>query len=863
MLKDKLEIARHHIKHSFEHHIKPKTRKTLHFIKKNPKQIFIIISALFFVFCGFIALWISTFQMPDLQSFDTRIVTQSTKIYDRTGKILLYDIHEGKKRTVVPFGDISKDIKNATIAIEDVEFYQHGGIKISSFIRAVFANIFSGSFSQGGSTITQQVVKNSLLTTEKSISRKLKEWVLSIEIEKVMTKDEILSVYLNGNPYGGTIYGVEQASETFFGKKALDVTLGEAAYLAAIPKAPTYYSPYGQNKVQLDTRQKLILSKMLENKFITQEEYDKAIKEVIAFLPQEKYGIKAPHFVEFIKQYLVDKYGEDAVQQKGFKIITTLDYDLQVKAEEITKRKALENKIEFDAENASVVAIDPKTGQILAMVGSRDYFDKEIDGNFNVAIARNRQPGSTFKPFVYATAFLKGYTPDTVVFDLPTEFQTTCTPEGLPIDPTAVISSSTACYMPEDYDNQYVGPISLRNALAQSRNIPAIKTLYLAGIKDSIETATSMGVKGLKDSNQYGLTLVVGGAEVSLLDMTSAYGVFANDGIRNPYTGILSVEDLQGNVLETFTQNPQTVLNPNIAETISDVLSDVIAKIPAYGINSPLFFHGKQVASKTGTTDNYKDVWTIGYTPEIVVGAWAGNNSGKPMVKKVAGTILAPLWHEVMAAALASTTGETFIKPTEIDQTIKPVLRGIWQGNETYFIDKISGKLATDMTPEETKVEVAIPNIHSILYWVDKNDPLGPAPINPENDSQFLAWEFSVQNWLLTHPQASTSKPTTYDDIHIEANKPKVTILAPLQNLEYDKDYRLGVVFSTMARFPITRANFYLNNELIGTSETYPYILNFVPSGTNSFIVGINELKVVVYDSVYNKGEATIPIKIK
>ena len=292
------------------------------------------------------------------------------------------------------------------------------------------------------------------------------------------------------------------------------------------------------------------------------------------------------------------------------------------------------------------------------------------------------------------------------------------------MDPTAVISSSTACYMPENYDNQYLGPISFRNALAQSRNIPAIKVLYLAGIKDSIETAKSMGIRSLSDDpNQYGLTLVLGGGEVSLLDMVSSYGVFANDGIKNYYTGILSVEDLQGNILESYTQNSQIVLAPNIAEMISDILSDNIAKIPAYGANSPLYFPGKQVASKTGTTNDYKDAWSIGYTPEIVVGAWVGNNDNTPMVKKVAGMIVAPLWHEVMAKALASTTGETFVKPIEIDVTIKPILRGLWQGNETYFIDKISRKLATPLTPEETKVEISVPNIHScLLYTSDAAD---------------------------------------------------------------------------------------------------------------------------------------------
>jgi 1A family penicillin-binding protein len=858
MLKHKIKEFGHH----FNKKIHPHTKKGLGFIKANKKEIIIGLVAFFFIFSGVIALWISTFQMPDLESFDTRKITQSTKIYDRTGKILLYDIHENTKRIVVPFDSISIYIKNATVAIEDNTFYEHGGIKLSSFFRAVIANLFSGSFSQGGSTITQQVIKNSLLTTEKKISRKLKEWFLSIQLEKTMTKDEILAIYLNGNPYGGTVYGVEEACETFFGKKATDVTLAEAAYIAAIPKAPTYYSPYGQNKKKLDDRQKLVLAKMLEYKFISKEEYDSAIKEQVNFLPQQKYGIEAPHFVEFIKQYLVDKYGEDAIKEKGFKVITTLNYDLQQKAEEIVKRRALENTEKFNATNAAVVVIDPKTGQILSMVGSRDYFDKTIDGNYNVTIAY-RQPGSTFKPFVYATAFNKGYTPDTVIFDTPTEFQTTCTPDGKPINPNAVISSSTACYMPEDYDGEYLGPISLRNALAQSRNVPAVKMLYLVGIKNAIETAKSMGVKNLTNPEQYGLTLVIGGGEVSLLDMTSAYGVFANDGIRNPYTGILSIEDLNGNVLESYTQKSQEVLSPNTAENISDVLSDVAAKIPAYGANSPLFFSDKKVASKTGTTNNYKDVWTIGYTPEIVVGAWAGNNDNTPMVKKVAGTILAPLWHEVMEAALASTTGEIFKTPQKVNPDIKPILRGFWQGNETYFIDSISGKLATDMTPEQTKKEVSVQNIHSILYYVDKNDPLGPVPENPYSDSQFNSWEYSVQKWLEKNPQIQTIKPTSYDDIHTLASKPEITILSPLNNFEYSKDSRINIIFSTKSKYSILKADFYLNDELIGTSLTQPFVFNFIPSSLDNFEIGLNKIKITVYDGIYNKSSIETTIKIK
>ena len=843
---------------SIKHH----TKKTKNIIHSKKKQIFFSLLAVFFVFCGVIAIWLSTIQIPDLNSFETRKVSQSTKIFDRTGKILLYDVHQDVKRTEIPFENISMNLKNATVAIEDAEFYQHGGIKITSIIRAFFANIFSGKISQGGSTITQQVVKNSILTQDKTITRKLKEWVISIELEKVMTKDQILSLYLNEAPYGGNIYGIQEASQTYFGKDAADVTLAESAYLAAIPNAPTYYSPYGQNKDKLDTRQKLVLSKMLENGFITQDKYNSALKEIVTFLPQEKYGIRAPHFVEFIKQYLVQKYGENAMQENGYKVITTLDYNLQSKAEDIIKNYATNNLVNFNASNTAMVAIDPKTGQILSMVGSKDYFDKTIDGNFNVALAY-RQPGSTFKPFVYATAFEKGYTPDTVLFDVPTEFQTTCTSQGEQINPRANVSSSTDCYMPQDFDGLYRGPISLRNSLALSLNIPSIQLLYLAGIKDSLNTAKDMGITSLSDDpNQYGLTLVLGGGEVSLLDMTSAYGVFANDGIKNPYTGILSVQDNNGNYLEQYSQNSKQVLQPNIAELLSDVLSDNVAKQPEYGINSVFTFPNRQVAAKTGTTNDSKDAWTIGYTPDIVIGTWAGNNNNKPMHKNVAGLIVAPLWRQLMDVALASTTPTNFIKPQPTDPNLKPALRGIWQGNDTFFIDTISGKLATEQTPTETKKEIAIPNVHSILFWVDKNNPNGPIPQNPMDDPQFNSWEYSVQEWLKTNPIIQTIKPTAYDDIHTEANKPKINIILPKNNQNFGRDDRILISFTYASKYPIMKAEYYLNSELVNTSDQSPFLGSLIPSSSNSLNDTSNTIRVVVYDSVYNKTEMTIPVNI-
>jgi len=512
-------------------------------LKKVIKKDLLILLVAIGIFCaGVILLWISTFRVPDLNNFNERIVAQSTKIYDRTGEILLYDVHEDIRRTIVPYEEISRHIKNATVAIEDAEFYEHIGIKPTAILRAVLVqfNIFGGDYykGQGGSTITQQVVKNSILTKEKKIARKLKEWVLALKMEKVLSKKEILTLYLNEAPYGGNIYGIEEASRSFFGKESQELTLAEASYLAGIPQAPTFYSPYGNNVDKLNERKDLVLQRMLENNFINKEEYEKARKEVVEFREKTEKGIRAPHFVMYVKEYLENKYGAKVLTEGGLEVVTTLDYELQEKAEVIAKEYALTNTEKFNAENTAIVAIDNNTGQILIMVGSRDYFDEEIDGNFNVATA-HRQPGSAFKPIVYATAFNKGYTPDTVVFDLKTEFSTYCNPDGTPI----LLQYKDKCYSPVNYDGKYNGPMTLRNALAQSVNIPAVKTLYLAGLQDSLKTAKDMGINSLTNINQYGLTLVLGGGEVSLLDITSVYSVFANEGIRNSHTPIIKIED--------------------------------------------------------------------------------------------------------------------------------------------------------------------------------------------------------------------------------------------------------------------------------------------------------------------------------
>lgn len=687
-------------------------------------------------------LWISTLGIPDLNAFDERRILQSTKIYDRTGEILLYDLHQDVRRTIVPYEDISRHIKNATVAIEDDTFFEHWGVRPLAIVRAAIANMRGGDLfgGQGGSTITQQVIKNSILEREKTLTRKIKEAILSIRLEQVLTKEEILGHYLNESPYGGTIYGVEEASLAFFGKPASEITLAEAAYLAALPQAPTYYSPSGNNREALERRKDLVLERMRVNEFITEEEHKAALETEVEFRPQVATGIRAPHFVFYIREYLARKYGEESLAERGFRVITTLDWELQEAAEEIVLEHSLHNEATFNAENGALVAIDPRTGQILTMVGSRNYFDEEIDGNFNIALA-DRQPGSAFKPFVYATAFEKGFTPETVVFDLKTQFSTAC--------PSDNFTSEGECYSPSNYDNAFRGPVNLRNALAQSLNIPAVKVLYLAGVDASLKTARDLGISTLAGRDRYGLTLVLGGGEVRLLDMVGAYATFANEGVQHTPQGIIRIEDSRGNTIETFVTEDNRVIDRDITLKISDILSDNVARTPLYGSNSQLHFPNRDVAAKTGTTNDKRDAWVIGYTPNLAVGAWAGNNDNRSM-NELSGLIVTPMWRSFMDVALEKYSNERFAEPSQTASHVKPILRGIWFDSSAAIpavtLDEDVDDEGATSTPG-LDFGNTIASAHSILYYIDKNDPQGPAPTNPARDSQFAHWEYAVSLW--------------------------------------------------------------------------------------------------------------------
>jgi 1A family penicillin-binding protein len=789
---------------------------------------------------GLVLFWVATLEIPDFSAFHDRVVSESTKIYDRTGEILLYDVHGTVRRQIIPFEEISKDIKNATVAIEDSEFYEHRGFKPDAFLRAVFANLLSASFSQGGSTITQQLVKNTILTQEKKIARKVKEIVLALKMEQTLSKEQILTLYLNETPYGGNIYGVEEASRAFFGKSAKDISLAEAAYVAAIPQAPTFFSPYGKNRERLEERKNLVLRRMREIGFIDEAQEAAAKAEVVIFQPLSEQGIKAPHFVIYVRDYLAEKYGEENIKTRGFKVITTLDWELQEKAEEIVARYATENIKNFNAHNAGLVAIDPQTGQILAMVGSRDYFDTEAEGNFNITLA-HRQPGSAFKPFVYAQALSEGFTPETVLFDVPTQFDTACARDA------------SRCYAPSNYDNIFRGPMTIRTALAQSINIPAIKALYLAGVRDSINLARSMGISSLTDPNRYGLTLVLGGGEVSLLELTGAYGVFANEGVRLPPEEILRVEDSNGEVLEEFEARPQTALAANVARQISSILSDNAARQPTFSANSPLYFPGRDVAAKTGTTNDYRDAWIVGYTPNLAVGTWAGNNDNTPMEKKIAGLIVAPMWREFMNAAIATRPVANFTPPEPTSTELPPVYRGFWQGNRSYVVDKVSGKLATEYTPEELREERVVQEVHSLLYWLDRR-----------GDAQFDLWERPVRAWAIAngHLDQTGGIPDEPDDIHRPENQPRFEIDSPHSNQTYQASDRITVAITDyQGKYPLGQVEVFFNDTFLDSAKSAPFQITFRPSDLED-LRSRNTLRVVVYDAVRNQAEETINLKV-
>ena len=587
-----------------------------------------------------------TKDLPRPENFNENIINQSTKIYDRTGEIVLSSIYGEEKRTYLTINKLPEKLQKAVIATEDARFYQHHGIDFQGIARAIKVDLETGEAKQGASTITQQLIRSSLLSNEKSVGRKIKEIILSIELDNKYSKNQILEWYLNQVPFGVNIYGAQEASLSYFDKPVSEISLAQAALLAAVIQAPSYYNPYGSHLDGLLIRKDYALDRMVQENYITKDEAEEAKKEVLTFNKLPK--TLSPHFVNYVKQQLEKEYGESFLETKGLKIYTTLDWDLQQAAEKDVKDGTEKNKT-YGAYNGALIALNPKNGEVLAMVGSADPEGKPFpEGcdpattckfvpDFNVATQGDRQPGSSFKPFVYAEAFRKGFTDTSIVVDEQTDF--------------GVYGGKH--YIPSNYDGRFRGPITLRNALAQSLNIPALKVLRdMAGLEDSITLAKAMGITTLEQpASFYGLPLVLGAGDVKLIDMVSGYSTFADGGYYIPPTAILKIEDAEGNILYQHDPTPKKVLEKSVCDLITDILSDNNARAPIFGYHSNLYFENYKISVKTGTTQDNKDGWTVGFTPNLAVGVWAGNNNRAPM-QKISEAMAGPIWRAFMLQAL-------------------------------------------------------------------------------------------------------------------------------------------------------------------------------------------------------------------
>lgn len=779
--------------------------------------------------------WLSR-DLPNPDQLIDREIAQTTTIYDKSGEHVLYELHGDEKRTLMDLDDIPNHVKQSTIAIEDRNFYRHRGFSVWAIMRTLATNLLRGQRA-GGSTLTQQFVKNAILSPEKKYSRKIKELVLAQRIESRFSKDEILQMYLNEIPYGSNAYGVAAASQKYFNKNIVDINIAEAAILAALPQAPSFYSPYGPNKDILLGRKDYILKIMHEQGYITEQEKNAAQSYDIEFAKPET-NIEAPHFVMYVRSLLAETYGEKTIEQGGLKIYTTIDWDLQKKAESIVKEKINEYGEQHQATNASLVSIDPKTGQILAMVGSYDFFNSDIDGQVNIALS-NRQPGSSLKPLIYASLFELGYTPNTILYDVETNFST----------------NPNQSYIPRNYDNQERGPVDIKTSLASSFNIPAVKAIYLADIERVLDLAENMQYSTFKDRSRFGLALVLGGGEVKLLEHVNAYSAFAREGILNEHASILRVEDRNGDMLEEYQSKENKVLTKQSARKINSILKNDQARAITFGLNSLLNFSDREVAVKTGTTNDFRDAWAVGYTPSIVTGVWVGNSNNDEMARGAGGsTVAGPIWKDFMTYALKDHPKETFNNPENIE-TGKAILDGdIEIEKDTYLVDSLTGFIADENTPEELIEEIERYKHYSILHYVNKKDPLGPIPENPENDPQYNIWETAIENWAKEDEEFENFQVPESDDSRSPENIPNLEVVAPSQGTIVNSS-DLIVEIEAQANRNISLTEYSLNNILwerkYQLQEVIAKDISFLSSGNH-------QLKIRVCDDIYNCQSKTV-----
>lgn len=708
---------------------------------------------------GFVLLFIGIIiffftQVPSPESLQSRSIAQATKIYDRDNE-LLYDIFENQNRTPIKLEEVPEVVKQSTIAIEDKDFYKHQGFSIVGITRAAFGSLLNRRIEGGGSTITQQLVKNSLLTNERSFVRKIKEFILAVQIERVYNKDQILEMYLNEIPYGGTAYGIEAAANLYFGKHAKDLNLAESSLLAGLPQRPSVYSPYGTHPELAKERQNEVLRRMVEDKYITRDQAEDAKKQVLTYrTSQQELGFKAPHFVLYVKQKLIDQFGDKMVEQGGLRVTTTLNYKLQEEVEKIVKTE-VEKLQDFDVGNGAAVVIDPKTGQILSLVGSKGYFDESepkgceegrtcvFEGNVNVAL-QLRQPGSATKPITYASGMQKGYTGASVLMDVKTEF-----PGG----------ANQKSYIPVNYDGEFRGPTQVRYALGNSYNIPAVKMVALAGVKNVLDLGYRMGLSTWEPTQEnvdsVGLSLSLGGREVRLIDLTSAFGVLANSGVRQDPISILKVTDSKGKTLYEYKETGGVkVVEPGISFIISDILADNGARTQAFGSNSILRIPGKTVSVKTGTTDEKRDNWTVGYTPSVAVGVWVGNNNNKVMNPRVSSGVTgaSPIWNKIITAALKGKGDEKIKQPDDIDYIEVDGLMGgkPKDGSPSRREWFVKGTAPSEVSKAYQRHKVCKNNVHRLANDGEDSEERDVILLEEKDPTGANKWQAGINAWVLT-----------------------------------------------------------------------------------------------------------------
>lgn len=805
------------------------------------------------VFVGILFAWYA----KDLPSPDkvSRTDGLSTVILDRNGETV-YDIYENENRIPVKFEDMPKALKEATIAVEDKEFYKHKGLSTTGLLRAII-NIFVFRNLQGGSTLTQQLVKNALLTTEQTLPRKMKEAVLAIQIERKYSKDEILQMYLNEIPYGGTAAGIEAASSYYFDKHAKDLTVSECVILAGLPQSPSLYSPFMNDSKAYIVRSQHVLRRMREDNYITAQQETDLKKEIEAVkFASGSASLNAPHFVEYIKEQLASKFGQKTVDAGGLRVTTTMDLKLQKATQTIVKEEVDKVK-NLKVSNGAAIVIDPRTGEILAMVGSKDYEATDASGlKFNVVTQGLRQPGSTMKPISYATALKKGYTASTLLMDVDTKY-----PSGDTAKPE---------YNPKNYDGKYRGPMQLRFALGNSINTIAVKVLALVGVKDVLKTAYDMGMTTLEPTNEnvsrFGLSLTLGGGEVKLIDITSAFGVFATGGLRQDPVSILKVEDSKGKVLfEHKAVAGKRVLSADVSYIMSNILSDNAARKETFGERSYLVISGHTVAVKTGTTDDKRDNWTIGYTPSVVAGVWVGNNDNTAMNQALASGITgaAPIWSRIMKEALKDKKDEPFTKPDNIVEMEidaygggTPVSGGTTRkevyikGTEPtapssiYQNVKIS---AHDGNKLASAVEIVRGEYQTKQFVVFKESD----PVSGDGKNR---WQDGINAWLATQTDSKMKPPT---ETWSGGDTFALSLKEPGDHARVDTN-DVKVVVKATSPDGISKIEIYVNGEKKKESsgDSFSDTVN-VPNGSYQAI------KAVATDTKGNKSESSIHIGVK